>query len=216
MSNIWISSDWHYGHKNIVRGTTDWATTQACRDFDTLEDHNNTLVNNINAKAKPDDIIYFLGDFSFGGKDNILEFRKRIKCNNIHLVFGNHDIHIRKNYNDCQKLFLSCNDILYKSVGKTNFIMCHYAMRTWDKAHHGTVQLYGHSHGTLPDYSTYIRVEERDENGRYEEFKKLLFKCMDVGIDTHPDFSLYHIDEIKETMDKRSCLLVDHHTEKTN
>ncbi len=44
--------------------------------------------------VKPNDIIYHLGDWSFGGHENIKIFRNRIKCKNIHLILGNHDHHI--------------------------------------------------------------------------------------------------------------------------
>jgi calcineurin-like phosphoesterase family protein len=29
-------------------------------------------------------------------------------------------------------------------------VLCHYAMRTWNRSHYGAIQLYGHSHGNLP------------------------------------------------------------------
>jgi len=28
-------------------------------------------------------------------------------------------------------------------------VLCHYAMRTWDRSHYGSYHLYGHSHGKL-------------------------------------------------------------------
>ena len=131
MSAIWFSGDWHYGHKNIVLGCSNWEDKTACRNFQTLQEHNDTLIQNINNNCKRSDIIYFLGDWSFGGKDNVEKFRHKINCKNIHLIFGNHDLHIKKNYNNCQSLFNSCKEINYKKIGNDNFVMCHYAMRTW-------------------------------------------------------------------------------------
>ena len=29
-------------------------------------------------------------------------------------------------------------------------VLCHYALRVWDRSHHGAWHLYGHSHGNLP------------------------------------------------------------------
>lgn len=29
-------------------------------------------------------------------------------------------------------------------------VLLHYAMRTWPKSHHGSLHLYGHSHGAVP------------------------------------------------------------------
>lgn len=211
--NHWFSSDWHYGHKNIVRGCSDWSNKDTCRNFDTLKEHNDKLVENINRFVKKDDFLHFLGDFAFGGKDNIEEFRKRINCENIFLIYGNHDIHIRKNYNNCHNLFKSCKDIEYRKIGKDSFVLCHYAMRTWENAHHGSIMLYGHSHGTLPEYETVQEATVANEQKLVLPFK---FRTMDVGIDTHPEFRPYHIDEIRHIMSTRISLLVDHHNEKTN
>lgn len=214
MSQIWLSSDWHYGHKNIVEGVSEWTDKSACRNFQTLEEHNEILVQNINKCAQKDDVIIFNGDFSFGGKDNIFEFRQKLNCKNIHLIYGNHDIHIKKNYNNCQNLFLSTQDILYKTFGKDNFVFCHYAMRTWDRAHHGSIMLYGHSHGNLSEYKTTITVSNEQLAISFDTEK--YFRTMDIGIDTHKEFRPYHIDEIREIMADRIPLHVDHHNEKTN
>ena len=85
MKNIWFTSDTHYGHKNIVRGTTSWEKNeggQKTRDFDTLEEHNAALVKSINSVVKQDDELWHLGDWSFGGHANIKVFRDQLHCKN--------------------------------------------------------------------------------------------------------------------------------------
>ena len=43
---VWITSDTHFGHKNIVRGATNWRTqdgevpVESTRDFQTIEQMN--------------------------------------------------------------------------------------------------------------------------------------------------------------------------------
>ena len=98
--NVWFTSDTHFGHVNIVSGTTQWdmdRVNNGVRDFDTVEDMNRTVVDNINKVVMPDDTLVHLGDWSFGGIENIWNLRNRIMCKNIILVFGNHDHHIEGN-----------------------------------------------------------------------------------------------------------------------
>lgn len=203
MSQIYFTSDTHYNHKNIVRGTTSWdikeseRTEQRVRDFDTLEEHNATLIKNINSVVKHDDTLWHLGDWSFGGKDSIKTFRDQLECRNIHLVFGNHDQHIEPLDSPYRPLFSSVQ--YYKELHvsdngeKRRIVLLHFALRIWNKAHHGAIHLYGHSHNTIPDFG----------------------KSMDVGVDTN-DLKPYSLTQILEIMRKRETPVVDHHNKNTN
>ena len=87
---IWISSDWHYWHKNITYGESVWQDKEInTRKFDTTQEMSRKLVENINKYVKQDDEIYFLGDFAFSGIENIWNFRKQIICKNIYFA-GRH------------------------------------------------------------------------------------------------------------------------------
>lgn len=227
MPEVWFTSDWHKGHANIVKGVSTWDDKSACRNFDTLEEHDETLIENINKVAKKDDIIYMLGDVAFGGRNNIYDIMNRLNCKNVHLCLGNHDHHIRKNADitladntivKAQSLFLSVNDIITKKIGNERFVLCHYAMRTWENGHHGSIMLYGHSHGSLPDYEVTLQTNVHENNGQLVKsfYQSQKFKTMDVGVDTHPEFRPYSIDEIRQIMSTRIPLRVDHHSENTN
>lgn len=213
MKNIFFTSDTHYGHKNIVRGCTNWeGDLDRCRDFDTLQEHNEALINNINNVVKNDDTLYHLGDWSFGGFSNILEFKRRIKCKEVHLICGNHDTSIENNRDGIQGAFSSVQHYKEVKVDKHHFILSHYAMRVWSKSHHGSIMLYGHSHGTLderkPEFTcpTWIGDDYFIKN----------YKTMDVGVDTNMLYP-YHIDEILMIMQNKEVVLeIDHHTKLTN
>lgn len=196
--NIWFTSDTHYNHKNIVRGTTQWESGQF-RNFDNLPDHNWALVKNINDVVQGQDILYHLGDWSFGGFDSIREFRERLNVGIIHLILGNHDHHIENNKDEIRQLFASVNHVKFKKIGTSPMFLSHYSHRVWNKGGKDCIHLYGHSHGNLPDY--------------HEINSPQLFKCMDVGVDTN-HLKPYHIDTIYKIMDKRISLNVDHHGEK--
>lgn len=91
-----VTTDTHYSHKNIVKGETNWSLDRqnGVRDFETRDQMNTTMVDNINMRVKSDDWLIHLGDWSFGGIEQIWEFRKRLNVKNILLVRGNHDHHI--------------------------------------------------------------------------------------------------------------------------
>ena len=187
--DIWFTSDSHYGHKNIAGPTvSDWGS--GYRGFDSVDAMNEALVESYNV-AKKNDIIYHNGDWSFGGHQNIVEFRNKIVCDNIHLVTGNHDKHIRKH----AEHFTRVAQVIREKIGGKNFFLSHYAHKVWDGSGDGAYMLYGHSHGTLPD----------DPN----------LLSMDVGWDTclfgHKKHTLYHIDEIISIMNTKTWQPVDHH-----
>lgn len=203
--NTWFTSDTHWGHKNIVRGCSAWEANegeQKTRDFDTLEEHNEELIFKFNSVVKENDELWHLGDWSFGGHENIRKFRERLNCKNIHLVFGNHDQHIEPINSPYRPLFSSVDyykelnfklDVKWKQFQKLKIVMSHYAMRVWNKSHHGSIHLYGHSHGTLPDNGT---------------------RSMDVGVDTNNLFP-YHLDEVLLKLINRPLHIVDHHNQLT-
>jgi calcineurin-like phosphoesterase family protein len=158
---------------------------------------NTVIIKNINDKVQENDILYHLGDWSFGGFHSIKEFRDQINCRNIHLILGNHDVHITKNKDNVSSLFSSVSSYKEVVIGGNTIILSHYPMMVWNGHYHGSWMLFGHCHGSLD--SKYL-------GGR---------KMMDVGIDTHPEFRPYHLDEIRKIMDVRSIEFVDHHDENT-
>ena len=58
MPNVWFTADFHLGHKNIIRYCN--------RPFDTVEEMNRTILEQLNSLVKTNGILYFLGDFFIG------------------------------------------------------------------------------------------------------------------------------------------------------
>ena len=202
--DVWITSDTHYGHKNICRGVTNWRLPDGTipisqtRDFKSIEQMNDTIVKNINEVVKQDDILIHLGDWSFGGFENVRKLYDRLICKNIHLIIGNHDHHILNNREDVQELFLTVSQYETLVIGKQEFRLMHYPISSWDGLNKGVMHLHGHCH--LP-------TELRFGNG----------KRIDVGIDGHPSFKPYHIlRDVVPMLEKRpimSDMGFDHHTD---
>jgi len=201
--NIWITSDTHYGHKNICRGVTDWRTKDgkipinSTRDFASLDLMNDTIVNNINNCVGQDDVLIHLGDWSFGGYENIRKFRERIICESVYLIYGNHDHNIRNNRDNIKELFVETYSYAELVYDKNTFVLFHYPILSWNCISRGYVHLFGHQHSS-PD--------KKFRTG----------KSMDIGIDTHEKFQPYNIKEIVQIMNKRPIAFNigdDHHAD---
>jgi calcineurin-like phosphoesterase family protein len=122
MSNIWFTSDTHFGHKNII---------QYCdRPYDTVEEMDAELMENWNEVVAPGDEVYFLGDFSLNFKNvrQVVPLLNGIK----HLVSGNHDLchtsnsgagAYRKRYIDVG--FVDVCESLYLTIAGQQ-VLCHH------------------------------------------------------------------------------------------
>jgi len=209
--NIWFTSDTHYGHNNISnKHTSKWK--EGHRDFNSLEEMNKTIVDNINNLVKEDDILYHCGDFSFGGIQNIWNFKKQIKCKNVHLILGNHDDHIRNNKqleNCCitfddgtstnlfaRNIFSSVQDVLTVTHGKHTFFLSHYPHLSWHHASRGVIMLHGHEHGQFNHLNTNVRR-------------------LDVGIDSAKnllgEYRPFSIEEVISIVENNPPLILGHH-----
>jgi calcineurin-like phosphoesterase family protein len=157
---LWFTSDTHFNHANICSATTTWninngPTGSNFREFKSLEAMNDRLVEGINASVGQDDILFHLGDWSFGGFDSIRQFRNRLVCKNIHLILGNHDQHIARNKDGVQEIFTSVHNVLDLVVkwnvgtpmqDEAKFMLMHFPIASWDNLARGVIHLYGHVH----------------------------------------------------------------------
>lgn len=195
---VFFTSDTHIGHKNIVLGVSQWEDKRGCRDFPTVEEHDRYILEQINKRVKPGDVLWHLGDLGFGcgWKERVKELRAAIKCETVNLVLGNHD-HVFEDPRNGElvALFKRVKTLHYGKVAGRSMVLCHYAMRTWPWQHHDSVHLYGHSHGSLPDDPGAL--------------------SMDVGVDTvwrgHEKYAPYSAEEVFEIMAKKKRVVIDHH-----
>lgn len=171
---VFFTSDTHYGHANIIKYCN--------RPFNSVEHMNNQMIANWNNRVSHDDIVYHVGDFAF--MKNHRSILDRLNGSK-HIVLGNHDKGISKDDG-----WASISNYKEITVEGQTIILCHYAMRVWNKSHRGSWMLYGHSHGSLPD----------DKNAL----------SIDVGVDCH-NYAPISFDEIKRLMSKKTFKPVDHH-----
>ena len=189
---IFFTADTHLGHANIIK--------HCRRPFADVEAMDTAIIERINARVGPDDWLYHLGDFSFRGGDPAA-YRARVRCRNMVLILGNHDPCFADGTArpEFASLFKAVHNLLKVTVqidGRSQIVvLCHYAMRVWDRSHHGTWHLYGHSHGSLPDNPHAL--------------------SWDVGVDAN-DFSPLSVPQVAEIMSKKRFVPIDHHGRKTD
>ncbi len=170
-SQIFFSADFHFQHLN--------ANKLCGRPFSSVEEMDIGILNNINNKIQSHDILYFLGDFSFGPKLNIWNFLDNIQCKNIHYIKGNHcrSIAYLQTENNIRKRLLSISNRIDTTLvwhgQKYNFIMTHHPIDS-DKRSDTNIYLCGHVHRHNP---------------------VIAFNCFDVGVDGH-NMQPWSLDEL--------------------
>jgi calcineurin-like phosphoesterase family protein len=161
------------------------------------------LVGNINEVVGQDDVLFHLGDWSFGGFEQIERFRNQIVCQNIHIITGNHDHHIENNKENCQSLFSSVNKYLNLNVkwnvgtplmGEQRFALMHFPIASWDNMAKGAIHLHGHVH---------FPPNKRIGKG----------KMMDVGVDGNNLYPISMSEVLKLMREQpiKSLFEFDHH-----
>lgn len=144
MTNVWFTSDTHFGHANIIK--------YCSRPFASVEEMDEAMIQNWNALAKQGDLVYHLGDFCMG--DHNVEKYIRCLSGQIHLIWGNHDKESTRNFAGF------ASSVPYREIhlGGIHITLCHYALKVWNKSHLGSISLYGHNHGRLQGNSQSLDV----------------------------------------------------------
>lgn len=137
-SNIWFIADTHFFHSKII---------EYChRPFSNAREMNDVISSNWCSTVKPQDIVYHLGDVSFGKEvetDGLLSKLPGSK----RLVRGNHD-HL-----DCLRKHFTMNPEFRGMLGATYAHMYHYPVESWDRRYHGSIHIHGHIHSQSGDKS---------------------------------------------------------------
>ena len=133
MSNVFITADLHLNHQGILKHNA--------RPWKTVEEMNNGLIDNWNRVVHRNDTVYILGDFAFSNWGYFINALRGKKI----LIVGSHDKMPRIYLEQFQEV----RDIKYIKALGHNWVMCHTAMRVWEKSHYCSIHLYAHSHGRL-------------------------------------------------------------------
>lgn len=140
--NTWFTADTHFGHTNIIKYCN--------RPFNTIEEMDSEIIFRWNSVVKDGDVVYHLGDFCFGKPISYIE-----RLNGyLKIIPGSHDKEIQRSGAELMLrkfVFEKLTEIKVDINGINQLVvLCHYAMRSWNKSHYGSWHLYGHHHGKLP------------------------------------------------------------------
>jgi calcineurin-like phosphoesterase family protein len=133
---IFFTSDMHLGHKNIIKYSS--------RPFSSVEEMDQTIIDNYNSVVKQGDTVYDLGDFCFRNPKLYLD---RFNVPSIRIK-GSHDHDIKEPY----ILIIKPSGLVDDFFNQILITLCHYAMRSWELSHYGSWHLFGHHHGMLEPY----------------------------------------------------------------
>jgi calcineurin-like phosphoesterase family protein len=135
--NIFFTSDTHFCHANIIK---------LCgRPFDNVEEMNEALIKNWNNTVGPNDIVYHLGDFCFGGS-SAWHYVAGSLNGRIHLIVGNHDEkNLRQGY---ENIFEEITPQVRLFIEGYNVYLNHYPFMCYPGYKPYTIQLFGHIHSS--------------------------------------------------------------------
>lgn len=156
MGRIFVTSDTHFGHdREFVYGP---------RGFNSIGEHDETIIARWNEVVNEDDIVYHLGDVMLGDNSYGIECIKRLK-GTIYIIPGNHDtsarISLYKKLDNVHVLESGIPGLEAAAAtlkyNKYNFYLSHHPTLTSNlekapylKMH--LINLFGHTHQTKPFY----------------------------------------------------------------
>ena len=204
-NRILLCSDTHWGHNRDFLFKP--------RGFDSSEDHDNWIQNQINSLS-PDDLLIHLGDVGLSvGPERIQDFLLRFPCETL-MILGNHNSgvyqlyqqNLPRGFENCQiyplKITPNITVLGYEfllDIDRNYFYCRHMAPLIWPDQNRLRYCLCGHSHGNL------IQANP-NQNG----FGKML----DVGVENAIKYNgtaFFSIDEIVDIMSKKEISHFDHH-----
>lgn len=139
MATIFVISDTHFGHKNILTFTRQDGSP--VRPFASVEEMNETMIQRWNEVVRPQDHVYHLGDVVMHKRD--LPIVGRLNGHK-RLLGGNHDIHKTKEY---YQYFEEIKGV--RVFEKLDLILSHFPLHP-ESLRGNWVNVHGHTHNNVP------------------------------------------------------------------
>lgn len=202
--NVFVSSDYHFNHKNISKYCPESRGQFALyaedgkflgTDFDAMH---TAIIDRHNSMVGINDHTYILGDIGFGSvKESIDSLSKMNGIKTI--ILGNHDRSLVKSgllkdkdaLKQARIVEVDNYKVISRKINGSNIgvVLFHHTIANWDGMHHGSIHLWGHEHGNGPIHP-----------GRGQ----------DVGVDTNSLYP-YNMDKLLEELIKKPISFSGHH-----
>lgn len=142
-SRVFVTSDNHFGHQNILR----YEDRVSKMQITTLEEHDNILKNNWNNVVGKNDLVIIMGDFSFKKAIPTMELLNELNGDKV-LIRGNHDIYLDDKKFD-NSVFKGVFDYIEAKYRGQEMCLMHYPIQSFkhqNRIENNSVLLFGHIH----------------------------------------------------------------------
>lgn len=172
MTRIFVTSDLHFFHANII---------ELCkRPFTNVEIMNECLIENWNAKVEKDDLVIYCGDFALCAADNFDSVIHRLNGRKV-LVKGNHDSRSNKFYLDNNRFAFVCDYFSMKNILFTHRPIEYQSI--CDSKWTESINAHGHIHNSRSEIIKKYEISDQ--------------KLFNVSCEVHDYFPIT-LEEIKE------------------
>ena len=140
MSTTWYLGDSHFSHRNIIKFAD--ADGNRHRPWDTIEEHDQAIVDAINEHVGEHDKLIHMGDVAMNPRG--LNLMHAIKCQNRVLIPGNHDMEHISKYTELFKDIKGC-----KVLRGAGMIVSHYPVHPSQLDSRYRFNIHAHTHANL-------------------------------------------------------------------
>ena len=143
---IFVISDTHFGHANIIR--------YCDRPFATVDEMNRSLIENWNSVVSNNDIVIHVGDFAFLKQEALADIRTKLN-GKIWLIRGNHD-KSTKSMLSCGIDFVANSMIFADPISNKICLFQHYPIEPETARENVLMEIgcdfivHGHAHNNTP------------------------------------------------------------------
>lgn len=199
-NKIWMTSDLHYGHRNICRFTNRHKDT-------TQEEHDEWLIALWNSTVHASDTVYHLGDLSFHKNvDKTIEILNRLNGNKV-LLKGNHD------HSDAFKRYTEAKAVrteiylekTFNFNGENKHVcMFHFPISSHHKQSYGSYHLHGHCFDDETEVLTSEGFKFRDDVNASDRIATYNTETGFIEYQNYSEKHEYDVDSLMYELDGKS------------